>query len=64
MRPSFLQIMYTASSNEQTGDILYSAQFEEGNLAENERNIEEDETITASIEKSYIDDESDDGSTS
>ena len=30
--------------------MITFVQFEEGNLAENERNVEEDESITASID--------------
>ena len=36
-------------------------QFEEGNLVENECNVEEDESILASIDELYTDDDYDDG---
>ena len=39
MLPSVLCISYATSYNEQTGDIITFAQFEEGNLVENERNV-------------------------
>ena len=35
-----LHILYTISSNKQTGDIITFTQFEEGNLVENEQNAE------------------------
>ena len=42
MWPEVLHIIYGTSSNEQTGDIITFAQFEEGNLVENKRNEDED----------------------
>ena len=47
-----------------TGNIITFAQFEEGNLAENKRNIDEEESIPASIDESSTDDDYDDGSIS
>ena len=53
MQPAVLYIPYTTSSHEQTGDLITFAQFEEGYLEEIKRNIEEDESILASIVESY-----------
>ena len=43
-------ILYATSYNEQTGNIITFAQFAEGDLAENERNTEEDESISSLID--------------
>ena len=59
-RPSVLHIPYAPSYHEQTGNIITFAQFEEGDLVENERNIVEDESILASIDESSTEDDSDD----
>ena len=64
MRSEVLYIPYTTSFYEQTGDIITFAQFEEGDLVENEPNVEEEKPIFDSIDESYTDDESDDGSIS
>ena len=40
MQPVVLYIRYVTSTNEQTGYIITFAQFEEGDLVENECNIE------------------------
>ena len=45
MRPEVSYILYTTSYHEQTGGIVTFAQFEEGNLVENEHNTEDDESI-------------------
>ena len=45
MIPAVLYIPYATSSHEKTGDILTFAHFEEGGLVENERNVEEYESI-------------------
>ena len=50
MQISILYIPYDAPSYEQTGDMITFAKFEEGNLVENECNVEEDESILASID--------------
>ena len=42
MWPEVSYILYATSYHEQTGDIITFAQFEEGNLVENERNAEEE----------------------
>ena len=47
MQPAVSYILYTASSHEQTGDLITFALFEEGTFAE------EDESISASIDESY-----------
>ena len=57
-------ICYATSSHEQTGDIITFAQFEEGNLVENEHNIEEDKSTLSSIDELSTDDYSDDVSIS
>ena len=49
MQPEVSYIPYTTSSHENTGNILNFAQFEEGGLVENERNVEEYESILSSI---------------
>ena len=46
IRTAVLYIMYAKSYHEQTGDIITFAQFEEGNLVENEYNTEEYESIS------------------
>ena len=38
-QPLVLYIAFATSYNEQTGDIITFAQFEEGNLLDNERNL-------------------------
>ena len=53
MQPELLYISYTTSFHEQTGDIITFAQFEEGILLENERNLEEDVSTLAQL-KSLI----------
>ena len=40
MKPSVLYISYTTLSHERSFNIINFAQFEEGNLVENERNSE------------------------
>ena len=40
MRPEVSYILYATSSHEKTGNIITFAQFEEGNLVENEHNAE------------------------
>ena len=47
-----------------TGNIITFAQFEEGNLVVNERNVAGYKAILTKIDESYIDDESDGGSIS
>ena len=42
MGPTLLHIPYATSSHEKTSNIITFTQFEEGNLVENERNVEED----------------------
>ena len=56
-----LYISYDTSSYEQNGNIIYFKRFEEGNLVENERNVEEDKSILDSIDESYKENDSDDG---
>ena len=46
--------------HEKTGDIITFAQFEEGYLLENRRSLVEDESISDSIDYSYVYDNSDD----
>ena len=58
MKPEVSYIPYATSYNEQTGDIINFAQFEEGGLVENERNVVYDKSILASIYKSYTEDDS------
>ena len=53
-------IPYAKSSHEQTGDIIAFAQFEEGYLFKNRRNLVEGESISASIDKSSAGNNSDD----
>ena len=60
-RPAVSYIPYATSSHEQTGDIITFAQFEEVNLVENKRNVAEDDSISASIDESSTDYDSDDG---
>ena len=55
MQPALLFILYATSYHEQTGDIINFAQFEEGNLVENECNVSEYEYILASIDESSTD---------
>ena len=50
---SIVYIFFATSSHEQTGNIITFAQFEEGDLVENERNAEEDESISDSIDETY-----------
>ena len=47
MQPAVSLIPYGTSSNEKTGYIMNFAQFEEGNLVENESNVEEYESTPA-----------------
>ena len=60
MWPSVLYNLYAKSSHEKTGHIITFAQFEEGGLVENERNVSEDESILAFIDKLSTYHESDD----
>ena len=55
LRPAVSYIIYTKSSYEQTGDVIYFAQFEEGGLLENEHSLEQVESISASNDNSYSD---------
>ena len=59
MRQAILYIQYDTSSHEKTGGIITFAQFEEDNLAGNERNAEEEESILASIYELSTDDDYD-----
>ena len=61
LRPAVSYIQYATSSHEKTDNIIKFAQSEEGNLVENKCNTEEYESISASIDESYTDDESDYG---
>ena len=63
-QPAILLIPYDISSHEKTGDIITFAQFEEGDLLENEQKLVEDELVTASIDDSSAYDNSDDESIS
>ena len=64
-QPVVLNIPWATLSNEQTGDIITFAQFEEGNLVVNECNVGEDnELMSASIDDSSTDDDSGDWSIS
>ena len=47
MRVEVSYIPYATLSHEQTRKIITFAQSEEGNLVENERNTEEDESISS-----------------
>ena len=47
--------------HEQNSDIITFEQFKEGNLAVNQRNVVEDQYISASIDESSTDNNSDDG---
>ena len=58
MQPAVSYITYAVLFHEQTSDIVNCAQCEEGNLAENELNAEEDEPILSSIDESSIYDDS------
>ena len=49
MQPEVSYIPYATSSHEKNGDIIIFAQFEEGNLLENELNTEEDKSFSDSI---------------
>ena len=64
MLPAVSYIPNNISYHEQTGNIITFAQFEEVNLVENERNVEEDESISSSIDELYTYNDSDDGSIS
>ena len=64
MRPAVSHIPYAKSSHEQTVNNINFEQFEEDDLEENERNTEEYEFISTSIDESYTNDDSDDGSIS
>ena len=55
-----MYIPYVTSSHEQTGYIIAFAHFEEGYLLENDINLEEDESILASVDESCADDNPDD----
>ena len=51
-RPAVLYIPYATLSHEKTGNIITFAQFGEGGLVENKRNLsEEDESIQSSIDE-------------
>ena len=56
--------LYVTSYHEQIGNNITFAQFEESNLEENKRNEEEDESISASIDGSYVENYCDVGSIS
>ena len=60
MRPPVSYLSQNTSYHERTGDILTFAHFVEENLVENECNTEEYESISASIDESSIDNDSDD----
>ena len=64
MRPAVSYRMYATLYHEKTGKIISLANFEEVNLVENESNAEEYESITASIDESSTEYDSDDGSIS
>ena len=49
VQPEVSYIPYATSSHEKNGDIIIFAQFEEGNLLENELNTEEDTSFSDSI---------------
>ena len=51
MQPALSYIPYATSHYEQTGNIITFAQFQQGNLVENERNTEKEETISDSIDE-------------
>ena len=59
MRPKISYITCATSYHEQTGIIITFAQFEEGNIVENERNAEEDKSILDFIDESSTYDDSD-----
>ena len=61
-KPSVSYNQYATSSHEQIGDINTFAQFEEGNLAGNEPNAAENESIPPSIEESSTYDDHDEES--
>ena len=54
-----MYIAYATSSHEKTSDIINFAQSEEGNLVENERNSEENESISPLIDESSTENDSD-----
>ena len=62
MWPAVLYILYDKSCNEQTGDIFTFSLFENRNLVENERNTDEDKSISDSIDESSTENGSDDES--
>ena len=45
MQTELSYILYATSYHEKNGNIITLEQFEEGNLVENERNAEKDESI-------------------
>ena len=59
MQPPVSYILYAISLHEKPCDIITFAQFEDGNLVENECNEEEDKSSLSSIDESSTDDESD-----
>ena len=59
-----LYIPYGTSSHEQNGNIITFAQFEEGGVLENNRNAEENKSISAPIDESSTDNEYNGGSIS
>ena len=63
-QPAVSHIPHAASSHEQTVNIITFAEFQEGGLLENERNVSEDESILASIDESSIENDSNHGSIS
>ena len=58
--PGVLYNPHTTSSLEQTGDITNCSQFEEGIFSENEHNLVEEESILASIDEPFTDNNFDD----
>ena len=58
--PVVLYIPYAKSCHKQTNDIITFAQFEEGNLVGNRRNLVEYGSVLASIDESSADNNSDD----
>ena len=58
-RPAVLYISFATYSHEKTGNVVTFAQFEEGNLLENECNLLGDQSISDSIDDSSTKDNSD-----
>ena len=59
MQPEILYILYATSFYEQTGVIITFFKFKEGGLVENKLNVEEEESISDSIDDSSTYDDSD-----